>query len=288
MKRKLVNSQLSNFNTYLLKKEECFAVAENVFQIKNIPSDSLIDMGYVNSYLTSNGAIAWFKDEDLGLLALPYTSLSGLDLYGRPVRVEVIGQNGYKKILERGQFVIMYDNTRKIPIKPFICQYAERLSLAERVKDVNISQQRTARVWKTSSNKLQSIKDMLNDIDGNVNEVIGFEDIILEDIQCILEPAPFVADKVNIEKEKTWNEFLRFVGVANLTVQKKERAIKDEITSSLGGTIVSRFNRFTPRKQAIEQINKLFGYNLELEYYDGEPTTEEEKESEVIEDGQIY
>ena len=100
----------------------------------------------------------------------------------------------------------------------------------------------------------------------------------MEDIQAILNPAPFVADKISIEQEKIWNEFLRFCGVSNLNLQKRERLIKDEVNTNSGGTIISRFNRFTPRKDAIEKINELFNMNLEVEYYDGEPSTIEEKE----------
>lgn len=278
MNNKLVNSQMNNWYTFLLKLEECNIVAENTFQIKKIPKDCLIDIGYVNSQLVSVGSIAWFKDELLGLLALPYVSLSGLDVYGRPVKIEVIGRNGYRKVLNRGEFVIMYDNTRKIPIKLFIVQFAQRLAREERIKDINMEQQRTNRIWKTSCNKEKSIKQLLNDIAGNVEQVLGFDDIILEDIQAILNPAPFVADKISIEQEKIWNEFLRFCGVSNLNLQKRERLIKDEVNTNSGGTIISRFNRFTPRKDAIEKINELFNMNLEVEYYDGEPSTIEEKE----------
>ena len=278
MNNKLVNSQMNNWYTFLLKLEECNIVAENTFQIKKIPKDCLIDIGYVNSQLVSVGSIAWFKDELLGLLALPYVSLSGLDVYGRPVKIEVIGRNGYRKVLNRGEFVIMYDNTRKIPIKLFIVQFAQRLAREERIKDINMEQQRTNRIWKTSCNKEKSIKQLLNDIAGNVEQVLGFDDIILEDIQAILNPAPFVSDKISIEQEKIWNEFLRFCGVSNLNLQKRERLIKDEVNTNSGGTIISRFNRFTPRKDAIEKINELFNMNLEVEYYDGEPSTIEEKE----------
>ena len=40
-----------------------------------------------------------------------------------------------------------------------------------------------------------------------------------------------------------------------------------------GGTIASRFSRFQPRQDAIDLINKKFGTNIEVEYYDGLPTT---------------
>ena len=47
-----------------------------------------------------------------------------------------------------------------------------------------------------------------------------------------------------------------------------------------GGTIAERSNRFNPRKKAIEEINEKFGKYLdeplEVEFYDGLPTTLEE------------
>lgn len=51
-----------------------------------------------------------------------------------------------------------------------------------------------------------------------------------------------------------------------------------------GGTIASRFSRFTPRKDAIDEINKYLlkdgEEKLEVEYYDGLPTTLKESENE--------
>lgn len=281
MKRKLINSQMTNFATYLMYKQQCEMTAENVFQIEDLPEDCVIDINYVNSQLLTNGSIAWFVDEVMGLLALPYISMSGFDVYGRPVKIQAIGQNGYSKVLSRGEFVIMYDNSKHIPLKTHIVQYAERLALMQRTIDINIAQQKTPRIWKTTSNREKSVKDTLNQIDGCENEVIGFEDILTDDIECILQPAPFVSDKVSEQKEKLWNEFLRLVGVANLTVQKKERNIRDEVVASQGGTIASRFNRYTPRVQAIKEIKEKFNIELTLKYYDGMPSSEKEGEENV-------
>lgn len=139
-------------------------------------------------------------------------------------------------------------------------------------------QQKTPRVWKTTSNRQKSLQDTLNEVDGFCETVVGFEDVITDEMECILQPAPFVADKVRAEKDAIWNEFLRLVGVTNLTVQKKERNIKDEILASQGGTIAGKFNRYEPRKDAIEQIKEKFGIELELSYYDGEPSTNEQNE----------
>ena len=274
MKKKLVNSQLSNFLTYQMYLRQLLTLAENVFEFENLPP--FIDVSYLNKELLRKGSIAFFKDEVMGVIALPYNNIGTLDVYGRPKSIQVIARNGYTRTLKQGEFVIMYDNNGRYPLLMDIYQNAERIAMCKRVIDVNISQQRTPRVWITKTDKKKSIEDLLNQIDGNVERVLTYDNINLDDIQAICEPAPFVADKIDLHLEKEWAEFFRLIGVANLVEQKKERLIQDEMTASLGGTIASRYSRFEPRKRAIEEINKKWGLNINVRYYDGIPTTEKE------------
>ena len=274
MKKKLVNSQLSNFLTYQMYLRQLLTLAENVFEFENLPP--FIDVSYLNKELLRKGSIAFFRDEVMGVIALPYNNIGTLDVYGRPKTIQVIARNGYTRTLKQGEFVIMYDNNGRYPLLMDIYQNAERIAMCKRVIDINISQQRTPRVWITKTDKKKSIEDLLNQIDGNVERVLTYDNINLDDIQAICEPAPFVADKIDLHLEKEWAEFFRLIGVANLVEQKKERLIQDEMTASLGGTIASRYSRFEPRKRAIEEINKKWGLNINVRYYDGIPTTEKE------------
>lgn len=275
MRKQLVNSQLSNFKTYQMYLRQLLTLAENVFEFENMPT--FIDTAYLNKNLLRNGSIAFFKDEVMGLLALPYVNIGTLDVYGRPNKIKVMSQNTYTRTLSRDEYVIMYDNNGRYPLFLDITQYAERIALDTRTIDINILQQRTPRFWKTSSDKEKSIRDIINNVDGLENTILTYEDINIDDIQLILEPAPYVADKIDIQKEKIWNEFLRLIGIANMNFQKKERNIKDEVVASQGGTVASRYSRFEPRKKAIEEINEKFGTNIKVKYYDGIPTSEKEE-----------
>lgn len=277
MRKKLINSQLTNMKTYLMYRGEMLTLAENVFEFKNLPE--FIDVSYLNKTLLRNGSIAFFMDEVLGLIALPYDVIGNFDIYGRPLEIMARAANGtYYKKLKRDEFVIMYDNNGRYPIFMDICQMAERIALSKRTIDVNIVQQRTPRIWKTSQDKKRTLQDMLSNIDGMEENIATYESIDIDDMNVVLAPAPYVADKIDMHLDKEWAEFYRLIGVANLIEQKKERMIKDEMSASQGGTIASRFSRFEPRKRAIEEINKKFGTNIEVSYYDGEPTTEEVKE----------
>ena len=279
MKKRLVNSQLSNFLTYQMYLRQLLTLAENVFEFENLPE--FIDVSYLNKQLLRKGSVAFFKDEVMGVIALPYNNVGTLDVYGRPKTIQVISMNGYTRTLKQGEFVIMYDNNGRYPLLMDIYQNAERIALCKRVIDINITQQRTPRIWYTKSDNKKSVEDLINQIDGNVERVATYDNLNLEDLQVICEPAPYVADKIDLHLEKEFAEFFRLIGIANLVEQKKERIIQDEMTASLGGTIASRYSRFDPRKKAIEEINKKFGTNIKVRYYDGIPTTEKEVEDYI-------
>lgn len=271
MKKKLINSQMSNFATYNMYLRQLLTLAENVFEFKNLPT--YIDISYLNKQLLRNGSIAFFMDEVLGLLALPYVVVNGLDVYGRPRRIEVLGQNGYRRMLNSDEFVIMYDNNGRYPLYLDICQYAERLALDTRTADINIAQQKTPRVFKTTPEKERSLKDLVNNVDGYENTIITYDNLEIDETTMILAPAPYVTDKIDLHKQNDYAEFLRLIGISNLSFQKKERNISDEIQAMQGGTIASRFSRFEPRKRAVEEINLKFNQKIEVSYYDGEPST---------------
>lgn len=272
MKRRTVNSQLGNYKTYLAYKNKMLTLAMNVFQFKNM--NPFIDMAYVNLNLVLKGSIAFFKDELMGLLALPYTPVGSLDIYGRPSSIRVLPKNGsYNRTLHKGEFVIMYDNESKLPIVDSIIQNCERISEIKRSIDINIKQQATPRYWKTSEENQKTVENILRDVDSKVDAIIVSDNNLIDDINCVLAPAPYVADKLNEAKKEEWAEFLELIGISNVAIQKKERVIRDEILTSMGGTIASRYSRFTSRMKAVEEINKLFNENIEVSFYDGLPTT---------------
>lgn len=272
MRKKVFNSQLNNLATYRKYKRELTTLAQNVFNYENLPE--FIDVAYLNKTLLIKGAIAFFYDDVLKtVLALPFTSEDKVDLYGRPVNITVMGENGYTRNLKYGEYVIMYDNDGRYSLYVDILQNIERIANIKRVIDINISQQKTPRIWKTSTESEKTVRDMLNDYDGNVESVVAYKSEVLDDLEGVVAPAPFVADKLNDALDKEYSEFCKLIGIANVEIKKKERLITDEVKQSMGGTIASRFNRFNPRKKAIDEINKKWGLNIEVAYYDNLPTS---------------
>lgn len=277
-KRK-IGSQITNVKTYQMYKRQFRSLAENVFEFDKMPK--YIDIQFVNSTLVLKGAIAFFKDEIMDrLVALPFTTIGPVDIYNRPTTIEVYAPNGFRRVLNPDEYVIMYDNNGMYPLMLDIVQYAERISNATRVIDVNLSQQRTPRFIKTNENKKLSTLRMLDNIAENQEAILTYDDSYTDESDVILAPAPFVSGNVQEIKEKIRAEFLALIGISNLSFEKKERNITDEIEAMQGGTIASRFSRFEPRKHAVDLINEKFPEffkegKLSVRYYDGEPDSNE-------------
>ena len=284
MRRKLINSQLTNLFTYQMWLRRMLTLAENVFTYKNMPNS--IFKPYMNKQLVRKTSIAFFEDDVFhDLRALPYKTDGKLDIYGLPSKgIQVVAKNGWSRWLDEDEYVIMYDNNGMYPLWLDILQFAERMALNDRTIDVNIAQQKTPRLWTTSEETRKSLEDLLNTIDGYENTVMAYDTLNLDDVNCILQPSPYVTDKLDMHKDKVWAEFLSLIGVSNLSITKKERQISDEIEAQQGGTVASRYSRFDPRKTAIDEINEKFKHLLkdgpiEVSYYDGTPNS---IESEVV------
>lgn len=285
---KNVGSQLLNLLTYRQTLDENYSLAKNVFQYENMPLS--IDLGYVNGKLIREGAVAFFigTDENINdvLYCLPFDVIVRKKPYGRPYKIEVKGEDGYTKVLTEDEFVIMYDNTEKRPIYMDIMQYSERLSICDRTGDINILQQRTPRIWSVPNDKEKTFNDLLNNVDAYQETVVGYEGLNIESVQCILQPAPYITEKLDLHREKIYNRFLSFIGITTLTLEKKERMITNEIEAQIGGSVAKRFSRYEPRLEAINEINEKFKDYLEkpikLKYYDGVPKSDEKEDKEDV------
>ena len=273
-KKETMDVKLNTTYTYLDLYQRMINIANSVFLFDNAPKS--IDPLWINNKLLRQGSIAFFEDDVLkeadpknALYALPYEVIGKRDLYGKPVYIKCRGQNGYySRVLNRDEFVIMYDNTSLMPILFTIKQLAMRIARCDRTIDININQQKTPRILKSTNNNMLSIKQFNERVETFEDAIITYQDLALEDLEVILSPAPFVSDKVQEIKEKLWKEFYNLVGVSNVDIEKKERLISDEVINSMGGNMIGRYSRFIPRQQAIDEVNQKFNKDINVVCYD--------------------
>ena len=281
-------NQLNNRTTYFNYYNELESLGCNVL---NCTLQPYMDKSYFNYKMFYRGSLVIFYDDVMEeVLALPYNTVAPLDIYDRPTIIKAYSKT-YNKILKPGEYVIVYDNLMKKPLYRKIEQSAQRLTLIRRVIDINIKQQKTPRIYQCPENQKLTFMNMINQIDSCDDAITTYDSLDLDAVNVILTPAPYVADKLEEEFEKIWSEALRYMGVASVTYEKRERLIKDEVTMSQGGTIANRYNRFNSYKDGFEKANEMFEKYLkrpfEVEFYDGLPTTLVNEESEESEETEV-
>lgn len=235
-----------------------------MFEWQNLPDT--VDVRFLELSLFSTGMAIFFKDEELGYLALQTMIGGNLDVYNVPKIRRAYATNGFNMPLSEDNSVIIWNNMLRTNCLTDIELFARRLYECDRTIDVNIKAQKTPIAILCDENQRLTMKNMYAKYDGNEPFIFGAKDLDIKKIQAITTGAPFVADKIMQAKIQIWNEAMTYLGISNVNFQKKERLVTDEVTRNMGSTVSSRYTRLEARKKACKDINKMFGLNVNVEY----------------------
>lgn len=267
-----------NNRTYQHYYNRLTELAISMFEWQNLPDT--VDARFLELSLFSNGMAIFFKDEELGYLALQTMIGGNLDVYNVPKIRRAYATNGFNMPLSEDNSVIIWNNMLRTNCLTDIELFARRLYECDRTIDVNIKAQKTPVAILCDENQRLTMKNMYAQYDGNEPFIFGAKDLDIKKIQAITTGAPFVADKIMQTKIQIWNEAMTYLGISNVNFQKKERLLTDEVTRNMGSTVSSRYTRLEMRKQACRQINKMFGLNINVEYREDIQATDFEDNEE--------
>ena len=291
-KTKFGASAIGNKREYLFYLYRLMELSMSMFEWKNLPET--VDARYLEMILFLEGKAIFFKDEALSkegdYLGLKFTYNGKLDFYNIPSRRRAYANNGYQRNLDEKNSVIIWNNYMHTNSYPSIELYAMRLWELDRIIDVNAKAQKTPVLIQGTEQQQLTLKNLYMQYDGNEPVIYGDKSLDLRSLSVLNTNAPYVADKIYTLKTQIWNEALTYLGISNTNFEKRERLISDEVMRAQGGTVASRYSRLTARREACEQINKMFGLNTECNYRedyqvlddtDMSTKTETTKESEV-------
>ena len=261
---KFWQSARRNNATYLQYYMHLTELAMSMFEWKNLPDT--VDARFLELTLFEDGQIVFFNDEELGYLCLQCAVNGGFNVYRIPTNRRAYAVNGYQKNLTENDSVIIYNNFLRTNSMLDVRNFAERLYNIDRAIDVNINAQKTPILIKCDEQQRLTMLNTYQQYDGNQPVIFGDKALNTNAFQVLNTGAPLVADRLYELKTQLWNECLTYLGISNINVQKKERLITDEVTRNQGGTIASRYSRLEARRQACEQINRMFGLDIECNY----------------------
>ena len=261
----------NNFNESLMLNQASFYyyldrltdLALSRFKWNNLPET--VDARFLELIEFTDGKALYFNDDVMGDLTLKFAIGGRLSVYREPLDRYVIADNGYSKNCTEKDSVIIWNNMLHQNTYPQMLYYAKLIWDLDMTVRVNAKAQKTPIILVCDETERLSVLNMYKEYDGN-SPVIRGRKGINNSMEVLQTGAPYVADKIYALKTQYWNEALTFLGISNVTYQKKERMLSDEVERTQGGVIASRKSALSERERACEKINRMFNTDISVEY----------------------
>lgn len=236
----------------------------SMFDWKNLPDT--VDPRYLELALFGDGMAVFFKDDAIGYLALRCMIGGMLDVYQIPTMRTAYSANGYNMQLDETNSVIIFNNYLHTNSTLEIENFSRKLWELDRSIEVNAKAQKTPILIQCEESQRLTLQNLYMQYDGNMPVIYGDKNLNPNSLKAISTGAPYVSDKLYQLKTQYWNEALTYLGISNVSFQKKERMVSDEVMRNQGGTIASRYSRLQSRREACDKINRMFGLDIEVDY----------------------
>lgn len=267
----------TNQDTEIMYLWRLMNLSISVFKWENLPEG--VDERMLEFWLLRDGFCGFFYDEMLksddrhrapeGYAVLPMMIQGQWDMYNYPRERTAYAVNGHNYKCTEENSVLIFNNFLRVPMWFTLHQYAHRLADVQRTIDVNVTAQKTPKIVRVQEKKRLTLLNFAKQVDEGKPWIFGDKSIDLDDIQVLDTSAPYVVNELQVYKQQLWNEALTYMGIENVNTEKKERLVSMEVMNNMGDVESERFTRLNARKQACEEINKLFGLDVNCEFRSG-------------------
>lgn len=231
-----------------------------------------------------NGSVLFFKNEIMGLVALPSANSGTFDINNIPKVRNVSRANGFHAQLSYRNSVLMYNDDTHVSFIPIIEYYSDLMTEIDLTIRQNLKLQRRAKAIVTDSDNENSVKKMLENNSEYLYPYLLLNESILRGTDGAKSAytldlgMPFIADKLRVEKDMLRTEYLTRLGINNTRYEKKERMTNDEIAVNNEEINSYRYTALKCRLEACDQIKDMFGIELKVRY------ATEEKNNGIVHD----
>lgn len=279
---------------YLVRNDEIYNYYVNtLLKIASMPfewsglEDTAIDRWFMETCLVYNGTIAVYEAGPArDIVATNWFQQSGFDLYGMPNRIS--GTTNFKAdIPVEGDFAIGFDNqanrlmlassgglsygTGSSTTIQAILFHAKRLYEQDQTWRSNLRWQRKPFVLKVSDDgkTLKSARTFFqaNETFDPVIEVSD-KNNIADAVSTIQMGVDYNSELLR-DRQELFNAALNELGISgNVSSQKKERLISDEVKLNHQADSMQLKGRLLARQELCEKVNSLFGTDIWCEVSD--------------------
>lgn len=272
---KFEDSLIVNDATYVDYLNRFRRIALSMFEWVNLPKS--MDARYLEQCLYYMGQASLLYDKKYGFINTKCAGSGYVNIYGLPDKFNCFsyGFNSMRKLYvglnpllteaqkenqKNYECVLVMNNWDRTPTAGSMELFAWRLYLAQRTCDVNISGQRFPVMIVGDEKQRLTLENLYNQYNGNQPFIFGNKNQLSEDmLKAIKTDSPYVADKITEYKKEIWNEALTYLGINNISVQKKERLTENESNENNELVNLNLQSMLAPRLEACRQFNEKYG-----------------------------
>lgn len=262
MRREDKRLVIENSEIYRFYRERLINLALAQFEWHGLPETC--DRLYFEKQLLFTGTAAMGTPVDTDIwLSLGWVMKGGLNVYGYPMDIRLIGANGKNNPIEVDKYMFLYDNMTMTSIIPMIDLYARLLWEVHNTYRSNLQQQITPYLVLTTKNESLGIKNLFN-------RILGFQPVVEvkntfnpDSIQTLDTRVDFKGVDILQNLKLLWAEALSILGITAETT-KKERLLNNEITLDRQEDLISLNARLLNRVDFCNKMNKKYGFELSV------------------------
>ena len=262
-------------------------LAVNRFKWTGMPEE--IDCRFLELTLFYQALSLFYFEERFGkYMAVRGGGIGAINALDQPTEYLAIlnGTDGTpNRQLKKDECVPIWSNYLRTPDWDVVTIYSKRLSDFDVTVDTNVIGLRHPTVFAVEESERQSFANIFRSIQRGEPAIYGYKNLSPQDLKDKLfalnngVQTNAVTD-VQISKSKVWNECMTYLGINNSNQEKRERLVEDEVSANNDQVNAFRNIALNARKQACEEINKMFKLNVDVEWNLDSSYDKEEMEGE--------
>ena len=213
---------------------------------------------FIEQILFRSNKVCFFKDKNIGYVLTDFNFNGNLNIYYMPTYIQPLsGTTGYYfPRLSLDDCCIMFNTNNFQPLYFYCLFYAKKLAELQLTADINMANMRMPILIEGNKQSLLAMQNIWQKIESGQPAVYANRDFdINSKLNVLKTDAPYLIDKLEVEKNILINEYLTLIGVNNANLDKKERQITSEIESNNEQIRFYLNSYLEPRQKFAKMIN---------------------------------